>query len=211
MLAHLLLSAWFAVSLGQSVQHVLDLTRREDVTPTPQGVTGGGSGCARGASSGIGPKSADVIVTLLPLPQPEYFVGGHIVFDVIINYAGAGPVEFPWNQMGDFPVSDTQSLVEARLSFRAMDNTGRSLPIAAIILQGNRERPGSIRPLQPGESVRVRVPGWVTAQGRDLDALTAGDRRPTELSAVFSLSPKRCVWTRSVRSEAVATILRTSK
>ena len=98
MLAHLLLSALFAVSLGQSVQHVLDLTRREDVTPTPQGVTGGGSGCARGDSSGIGPKSADVIVTLLPLPQPEYFVGGHIVFDVIIKNAGAGPVEFPWNQ-----------------------------------------------------------------------------------------------------------------
>lgn len=98
--------------------------------------------------------------TLMWMDKLEYHDGDRAECEVMIENIGEVPVDIPWTpHLGDLQPADDRSSFDAStfgVSIELTWSTGESSQIGAFILFGSPAHAGTVLPLKPGESARLR-------------------------------------------------------
>jgi hypothetical protein len=181
-----LLIVWAAVGFGLSQKpaqsHVLDLT-------TPAVVVSAGP--AAGINSGHSGQMArpfPMELLLRSLDRPEYRLGEEIVYEVTLRNISGRQILLPWSVDLEPVYAAGTPPLRAGLALQITDDAkGASADdprLAVVSLGGSPGLPGSILPLEPGDTAVIRAKGPTTLREDVTRRVTAGAVR---VMAIYTL------------------------
>jgi hypothetical protein len=155
---------WFlqAPMIQAQQEELLDLTRIKVTKKERQGPLSG-SGMMGFAGHDRTPKIIPLKITLLSLDRPSYRLGETVVFEVRVENITQEIVVLPWSPDIDAVKPDEESdppgYMDAYLTLVVRVDISGDQTVIGQPLYGSELEPGSLKPLWPGETVRIRVPG----------------------------------------------------
>ena len=194
----------------QAHERLLDLSRRAE-RPGRETVTDVVSACAQGAAGEEKPVPPLRIV-LKKLNSAEYSIGGILIADIAVSNIGPVSMRIPWMTRTEFGSGfEGRDALEASIGISATDANGRSHRLTGAILRGSPARPGSLQTLAAGETITIRIPGWITFDETANTALTGDIGRQAPLYASLIFVDGECRQSAPVQSEPVNVWFRRGK
>jgi hypothetical protein len=129
-------------------------------------------------------------------------MGGLLVADLRVTNTGNQAIAFPWVLRHEFGEDDEfagADAVQAALGISASDSEGREHTLTGTVLRGSLSRPGTTQTLGPGESIKIRFPGWIV----NVDGPSAPVTGDAQLFATLHLTDGECRAWQPVNSRRV--------
>ena len=145
-------------------ENFLDLTKYSPSKPVSSDQERTASGTINvGGGSGTRVPDLPIRITLLSLDKRSYKLGDESVFDVALENISKEAVQIPWSPDSSIgsPFNDSSppGNLLAVISLVVGNKTLGEYQASTYGLYGSRTVPGSLKTLQPGQRVRIRVPG----------------------------------------------------
>jgi hypothetical protein len=119
---------------------------------------------APGVSHAPPPKPSPLKITLFNLDKTVYTVGDDVIFDILVENISQESVVIPWSSDIDKVIPADNSAPPgyraAILKLIVADDGSRKYQFNGAIIYGSQLLAGSLKTLEPGYQVRIKVPGY---------------------------------------------------
>jgi hypothetical protein len=167
-----ILSLSFLSNLARNPQdeYLLDLTKPVSRKERKKSGSMGGS-----SASMEGDSRRQVInlkLTLLSLDKQDYRLGDYVICEVRLHNISKSPVFLPWSADYDKVKPNDEKtppgFLSAFLNLTAMDENEGLIFFNGVSIYGSALLPGSIKQLDPGKSVRIKMRPMLTIGSADV-------------------------------------------